>query len=79
LKDLAGGDALQRVCNLYGRNGRRRVEKEMHMIGLHIERAYGPGVCFTEAAGFLFNECSKLAYQNLFAVFWTSDKMIGEL
>ena len=52
MKDLVGGDALQRVCNLYGRNGRRRVEKEMHMIGLHLERAYGPGVCFTDAAGF---------------------------
>lgn len=79
LKDLAGGDALQCVDNLYGRNGGRRVEKEMHMIGLHIERADDPGVCFADAADSLFNECSKLAYQNLFAVFRIPDKMMGEL
>ena len=79
MKNLAGGEALQSMCNLYGLNGQRRVEKEMYMIGLHIERAYGPGVCFIDAADFLFNECSKLAYQNLFAVLWTPDKMIGEL
>lgn len=79
LKDLAGDDALQRVCNLYWRNGRRRVEKEMHLIGLHVERAYDPGVRFADAADFLFNECSKLAYQHLFAVLRTPNKRIGEL
>jgi hypothetical protein len=54
------------ICT--GTMDHRCVEKEMHMIGLLVERAYDPGVCFADAADFLFNECSKLAYQNFFAV-----------
>ena len=55
-----------------------RLSKEMHMIGLDIERPYRPGVGFTDAANFLFHKRSKLANQNLLAVFGTSDKVISQ-
>jgi hypothetical protein len=55
-----------------------RLSKEMHMIGLDIERPYRPGVGFTDAANFLFHKRSKLANQNLLAVFGTPDKVISQ-
>jgi hypothetical protein len=33
----------------------------MHMIFLYIERAYGPGVRFADAAKFLFDKCGNLS------------------
>ena len=56
-----------------------RLSKEMHMIGLDIERPYRPGVGFTDAANCLFHTRSKLANQNLLAVFGTPDKVISQL
>ena len=55
-----------------------RLSKEMHMIGLDIERPYRPGVGFADAANCLFHKRSKLANQNLLAVFGTSDKVISQ-
>jgi len=49
----------------------------MDMICLKIERAYGPGVGFTDAADFLFHKRGELTNQNLLAVCATSDKVIG--
>jgi len=49
------------------------------MIRLHVERANGPGVRFTDATDFLFDECCKLAHQNPFPVLGTPDKVIGQL
>ncbi len=48
------------------------------MIFLHIERAYGPGVDFADAADFLFHKRSKLVSQDAFAVLGTPDEVIGQ-
>ena len=40
--------------------------KKAHSL---VERAYDAGVCFTDVADFLFNQCSKLAYQNFLGYF----------
>jgi hypothetical protein len=45
---------------------------------MHIERASGPGVGFTDAADFLFNKRGELTNQNLLAVFGTPDKVLGQ-
>ena len=54
------------------------TEKEMHMICLHIESAYRPGIGLADAADFLFDKCSKFTHQNLFPIFRTPDKVIGQ-
>ena len=72
-----GGRTLQRMSDLGGCDRRWSIEKEMHMIFLHIERASRPGVGFTATADFLFDKGSKPANQNLFAVFGTPDKVTG--
>jgi hypothetical protein len=45
-----------------------RLAKEMHMICLHIESAYRPGIGFADAADFLFDKWSKFTHQNLFPI-----------
>jgi hypothetical protein len=35
-----------------------RLSKEMYVIFLHAERAYGPGVRFADAVDFLFDKRS---------------------
>jgi hypothetical protein len=61
----------------YAQSARERqmgsAQKHMHMIFLHIERASGPGVGFTDTADFLFDKHSKLAHQNLFPLGGTAD------
>ncbi len=49
------------------------------MIWLHVERAYRPGVSFTDAANFPFDKRRQLPNKNLFAVFGTPDKMVSQL
>jgi len=49
----------------------------MHVICLHIERAYRPGVRFADTTDFLLDKGRKFSYQNLFPIFWASDKVIG--
>ncbi len=78
LKHEASGRAFQRVSNLRRRNIRGSTEKEMHMICLHIERAYRPGIGFADAVDFPFYKRRELAGQNLLAVFGTPDKVIGQ-
>jgi len=51
----------------------------MDMIGLHVERAYRPGVGFTNAANFPFEKRCQLPNQNLFAVFGAPDKVVSQL
>ena len=50
----------------------------MHMIFLHIEHAYRPGIGFADSANFLFHKSSKLADQNLLTIFRAQDKVIGQ-
>ena len=50
----------------------------MDMICLRIERPYRPGIGFTDTADFLFDKRRKFANENLFAVFGTPDKVIGQ-
>jgi hypothetical protein len=40
--------------------------------------AIRPGVGFADTTDFLFNECCKLAYQNLFPILGTPDKVRGQ-
>ena len=47
------------------------------MIYSNVQCAYGPGVGEADAADFLCDKLSKLARQDTFAVFGTSDKGIG--
>jgi hypothetical protein len=49
------------------------------MLCLHIESAYRPGIGFADAVDFPFHKRRKLARQNLFAIFGTPDKVIGQL
>jgi hypothetical protein len=51
----------------------------MYMIFLHMERAYRPGVRFADVTDFPFDKWSKLANQNLFALFRTPDKVVSKL
>ena len=51
----------------------------MHVINLHIECAYRPGVRFTETTDFLFYKRRKFADENLLAVFRTPDEVRGQL
>ena len=78
LQHEASGRAIQRVSNLRGSHRWGSTEKEMHMICLHIESADRPGSGFADAADFLFDKCSKFTYQNLFPIFRTPDKVIGQ-
>jgi hypothetical protein len=48
------------------------------MIFPHIERAYRPGVDFTDAADFLFYKRGNLPSQDAFAIFGTPDKVISQ-
>ena len=49
----------------------------MHMVFLHVESAYRPGVGFTNPAKLLFDKRGDLPGQNTFAVLGTPDKLIG--
>jgi hypothetical protein len=51
----------------------------MDMIFLHIERAYRPGIGFTDATDFLFEKRSTFLHQNLLAILATPDKMVRKL
>ncbi len=51
----------------------------MHMIGLHVERAYRPGIGFTNAADFPVKKRCQFPNENLLPIFRTPDKMVAEL
>src|SRR5260370_5530676 len=51
--------------------------KDILVVFLDIESAYGPGSGFADAAYFLFDKRSKLADQNLLTIFGTPDKVVG--
>jgi hypothetical protein len=56
-----------------------RLAKEMHVIFLHIERPYRPGVRFADTTEFLLHKGREFPNQNLFAVCGSPDKVIGSL
>jgi hypothetical protein len=51
----------------------------MHMVFLHVERAYRPAVRCADATDFLFDKRGKLAYQKLFPIFGAPDKIVSKL
>ncbi len=51
----------------------------MYMIGLDVHCSNGPGILSTDATNLLFKKRGNLANENLFPVFGTPDKMVGQL
>jgi hypothetical protein len=65
------------VQSVREKHSEARLAKEVHMIGLDTERAYRPGVRFTDMADFLFEKRCQFPNQYLFAVFGTPDEVVG--
>jgi hypothetical protein len=52
---------------------------DRHVVGLDVHRSNGPDILDTDATNLLCKKRGNLADQNLFAVFGTPDKMVGQL
>lgn len=48
----------------------------MHVIGLNVQRANGPGISLAYPAEFCFHKRGQLANEELLAVFGAPDKMV---